>query len=327
MKYSIIIPVYNSAKTIRRCLESLLDQRPTDTEILVINDGSEDDSGEICKEYMNKNSCIKYYEKENGGVSSARNLGIEKSIGEYILFVDSDDYVAVDYFETLDREVELRKPDMLLFSVQYIGKSPKIWTTGDYVVKEQKEVVEKIDEALRQYLFSTLMSKMFCRRIIQKYNIKFDESLFIGEDQAFIFEYAMHINEIISISDVLYYYVMGNENSLSCKRRDYLSEQLLKVNMKMLSAVNMSGFSKELKRILYSSVVWVHYRSAYSSCKEILKFNLKRSERKKKIKQICKMYNIKAFQPLNFKEWMIALPIIFQMYFFIDILICRKYEK
>ena len=88
MRYSVIIPVYNAEGTLRRCLDSLVGQHFSDYELLLINDGSTDGSDAICREYASTYSCVRYFAKENGGVSSARNLGLEQAEGEYILFVD-----------------------------------------------------------------------------------------------------------------------------------------------------------------------------------------------------------------------------------------------
>ena len=93
MKYSVIIPVYNSEKTIKRCIDSITLQNRSDVEIIVINDGSTDESESICKALQNEHENIIYIHQENGGVSSARNLGLSVATGEFVMFVDSDDYV------------------------------------------------------------------------------------------------------------------------------------------------------------------------------------------------------------------------------------------
>ena len=93
MKVSIIVPVYNVSKYIKRCLDSLVKQTLSNVEIILVNDGSEEDEEVLIKEYMLEHNNIKYYKKKNGGLSSARNYGLKKAIGEYILFVDSDDYI------------------------------------------------------------------------------------------------------------------------------------------------------------------------------------------------------------------------------------------
>ena len=101
MDYSVIIPIFNAETTLRRCLDSLVDQSFDDYELLLINDGSTDGSDAICREYANVYPCIRYFAKENGGVSSARKLGLEQAKGEYILFVDSDDWIEPNMVEAL----------------------------------------------------------------------------------------------------------------------------------------------------------------------------------------------------------------------------------
>ena len=98
---SIIVPIYNVENYLRQCLDSIMSQSYQNFECLLINDGSPDHSADICREYVEKDSRFKYFEKDNGGVSSARNLGIELSKGEYITFIDSDDWVDSDYLEVL----------------------------------------------------------------------------------------------------------------------------------------------------------------------------------------------------------------------------------
>ena len=102
MKYSIIIPVYNSEKTIKRSIESIASQKRTDVEIIIINDGSTDMSESIYNKMQNKYNNITYIYKENGGVSSARNLGLSVAKGKYVMFIDSDDYVDSKCFEVFD---------------------------------------------------------------------------------------------------------------------------------------------------------------------------------------------------------------------------------
>lgn len=327
MKYSVIIPVYKAEKTIGRCLDSLLNQPHDDVELLIINDGSPDDCGKVCREYASNYSCIRYFEKENGGVSSARNLGLEEAVGDYILFVDSDDYVDSKYFATISAALDESHPDMLLFSVQNVGGGNQVWDTGNYVVDKELEVARKTNEAVQAYLFSNLLSKTFSRKIIQKYNLEFDEELSIGEDQAFVFKYAMHIRKMASISNILYYFVIGNSNSLSRKRRTYLSEQLLKINLDMLSSLNEAAFSERTKDVYLESIVWTHYRSAYSACKELLKFDIPSAERKKRIKQICEMYTIGEMKPIHFRSKVIAFPIVHKLSFVIDALAIHNYRR
>ena len=104
MILSIIIPIYNRKRTLPRCLDSILSMKMNDYEVLMVDDGSTDDSGEICKKYEHLDSRFHYYHKKNGGVSNARNFGISKSSGMWITFVDSDDFVQADHFDCLNDE-------------------------------------------------------------------------------------------------------------------------------------------------------------------------------------------------------------------------------
>lgn len=309
MKYSIILPVYNAELTLRRCLDSLLRQPFADYELLLVNDGSTDGSAEICREYAAAYPQLRYIEKENGGVSSARNLALAQAQGEYILFVDSDDYVSERYFSVLEAALAQSDPDLLLFGYQNFGTLRSTWNTGNYLEREECAVAARVSDALRAYLFSSLWSKVFRRSIIDAHRLRFDTSLSIGEDQAFIFSYAMHIRSIASISDTLYYVDTTGQNSLSRKRRDYLTEQLLTVNRRMAAALHASQHTPHTQRQYEAALAWVFYRSAYSCCKELLKYDLTPKQRRSKIRDICARYRAEAFQPLGWKCRVIALPI------------------
>lgn len=327
MKYSVIIPVYRSEETIKRCLDSILAQPHNDVEILVINDGSPDDSGKICKQYAAQYSYFRYFEKENGGVSSARNLGLDKAEGDYILFVDSDDYVTSDYFKTLNASLQEKQPDMLMFGYRNIGGNNHAWNAGCYETDDETEVASRISAAMQTYLFSTLMTKTFKREIIQKYQIRFNTDISIGEDQEFIFQYAIHIKHLVSVPENLYMLVLENSESLSRKRRDYLAEQLLAVSRDMLVTLKKSNHPDQIKLIYYDAVVWSHYRNVYSVCMELLKYDLNERERRIKIKKICKAYALREFRPCDIKCIAIAFPVICRFSVLIDIMVKRQYRK
>lgn len=323
VKYSVIIPVYNAENTIERCLDSLLNQIPAFTELLVVNDDSKDGSGEICKKYAEKYPFVRYFEKENGGVSSARNLALDYAKGEYILFADSDDYVSPDYWRMIDTLLNEHHPDMLQFGFRNCGETVKELNTGDYCVNGDIDVAVKINSAMRLYMFSALYARTFKRELIQKHSLRFKTNLAVGEDQEFIFAYAMHMSSLVSSSATLYNVVLENSESLSRKRRDYLVEQLLEVNFDMFDALEKAAFTDDVRQIYRGSVVWVHYRSVYSACKELLKYDLTSKERRYRIKEICRIYNAKRIKPRGLKCRIIAFPVIHKMSRIIDALICR----
>lgn len=321
MKYSVIIPVYKAEKTLERCLDSLIKHQRDDVELLVINDGSPDKSGDICRKYAEKHPCIRYFEKENGGVSSARNLGLEKATGEYLLFVDSDDYVSDDYFAVIDQAISEKAPDMIIFGYRNFGGNDSAWTLGDYFSSGECDTAGKAADAMRKYLFSPQCSKVLKREIIRKNALKYDDSLSIGEDQTFLFSYAMHMNSILSIGKCLYNVSVENADSLSRRRRDYLTEQLLHSSLQMFGLLEKSELSARAKRIYGKALAWMHYRSAYSCCKELLKYELSPRERRKKIRSICKAFCKAKIKAGDIKCLAIALPVKLKMARAIDRLI------
>lgn len=324
MKYSVIIPVYNSEKTLGRCLDSILNQAFSDYEILLINDGSADCSDEICREYAKAHPQIRYFAKENGGVSSARNLGLNEAKGEYILFADSDDYVSSDYFEVINKSVDEVCPDLLLFGYRNFGGVESAWDTGVFYESTESGVARRVSQVMRQYLLSSLLSKVFRRDIIESNRLRFDGDLAIAEDLAFIFAYAMHIRSMASIEDRLYNVDVGNSNSLSRKARPYLTEHLMQANRCMYEAYRAVDHSPEAADAYESALAWMTYRSAYSSAKEFLKFGLSAKQRRKKIRELCRMYRRENIKPIGWKCRIIALPVQLGMTWAIDWLVRKR---
>lgn len=324
MRYSIITPVYNAEATLPRCLDSIVGQSFSDYEFLLVNDGSTDESDGICRKYAAQYPQIQYFAKENGGVSSARNLGLERAQGEYILFVDSDDYVSEDYFSVLEQALEETRTDMLLFAYRNFGANESRWSTGCYQETDEERRARRIADAMQRYLFSSLCSKAFRRSIIEKAHLRFDETLAIGEDQAFIFRYAMHIASIASIDAQLYHVDISGQDSLSRKRRDYLTTQLIQVNRAMKAALEQTQHSSEARSIYEAALAWMSYRSAYSCCKELLKYDYPAGRRRQEIRKICSLYRKEAIRPQGWKCRLIALPVQLGMSHALDALIRWK---
>lgn len=324
MRYSVIIPVYNAVGTLRRCLDSLVKQQFSDYELLIINDGSTDGSDAICHEYASTYSCVRYFAKGNGGVSSARNLGLEQAKGEYILFVDSDDYVSKDYFALLSHTLESNAVDLLMIGYRNFGGISTEWDTGMFYENAEVGVAEQISSAMQQYLFSSLWSKVFKRQIIEQHNIRFANDLAIGEDQAFIFTYAMHIRSIGSIENHLYNVDVSDGNSLSRKARPYLTEQMMEVNRRMYEVYQAVPHAPEAAKYYEAALSWMAYRSVYSSCKELLKFDYSAKQRRQEIRKICKLYRAEHVRPVGWKCRIIALPVQLGWSWAIDQLICNK---
>lgn len=323
MRYSVIIPIYNAEKTLQRCLDSLAPQLRDDIEVLLIDDGSADESFQICQTYAQQHPQFIPIHQENGGVSSARNRGLDFAHGTYVLFVDSDDYVSPDYFSVLDQALA-DNPDMLLFGYQNFGVYDSAWDLGEYSISDPVEIAKKADHGMREYLFSSLWSKVFRRQIIENNHLRFSRELSIGEDQAFIFSYTLHSHSLKAIQNKLYHVNTGDQESLSRKRRDYLTVQMLEMSRSMHTALKLSDVDEESYNIYTGALAWIFYRSAYSCMKELLKYPYSAKQRRKRISEICALYRKEAVLPRDIRCGMIALPIVLNAVHVLDAVITRR---
>lgn len=214
-KVSIIIPVYNAEKYIDDCLKSLICQTYKNIEIVLVDDGSKDNSYNICLQYSKEYDFIKTYHKKNGGPSSARNFGINKSTGEYICFVDSDDTVSKDYVEKLlQNEADL----IICGFVELYGKTKRIKKICDDIQKyNNEEIYIKLLESSESDKFNSPWGKLYKKDIIDSNDVVFDESLKMGEDLIFNINYLKYCKSFIIIPDCLYYYNKNVGGSLTKK--------------------------------------------------------------------------------------------------------------
>ena len=206
---TVIIPAYNAEKTLERCLNSVVNQTYQDLEILVINDGSTDRTEEIIENFSDRYYSIVSFNRYNGGVSAARNLGIQKASGEWLLFVDADDYLEPDMIERMSNVCEEDLENDLV-----ICGYDEVYT--DHVNPQSMNGKEELDrlellralfapDSVRGYLFN----KMFRTDIIRKYHILLDEEIFICEDLLFCCEYGQQIRKAVVMKDALYHYVIN----------------------------------------------------------------------------------------------------------------------
>lgn len=220
---SIIVPVYNVEKTLKRCVDSLLSQSAADYEIILVNDGSTDSSLDILNEYALKDIRIRIIDKPNGDVSSARNAGIDAAQGEYIMFVDADDFVDKDYVAAT---LEAPKSD-LVYSGVYSYNDTTQDVDGTIVEFEEMQIepgVTDADRVIRNNILAVgyPYGKLFLRRLIQEHNIRFDTRIRNHEDHLFCLQYVSLCKSIALTKKKTYYwtYVKGS-NSLSHRTPDY----------------------------------------------------------------------------------------------------------
>ena len=206
IKVSIIVPVYNVEKYIDRCLKSLLEQTLDEIEIIIVNDGSTDGSEKEIKKYLN-NEKIRYFEKENGGLSSARNFGMKYAKGEYIAFLDSDDYVEKNMYEEMYNVAKKENADMVEcdFLWEWEDDKNKIKKDTRRKYKNKREMMKKP----RVVAWNKLIKKS----VLEKSRAKFPEGL-IYEDLEFFYKLIPYINNISYINKYFVYYIQ-RENSIS----------------------------------------------------------------------------------------------------------------
>lgn len=200
---TVIVPVYNAEKTLNRCVDSILQQIFTDFEIILINDGSTDRSGDICDEYAAMDSRICVFHKENEGVSSARNIGLDNARGEWVTFIDSDDWLCEDNTFNL---VNSHHEDLLLFNYR-IEKNAELSNAPALIQSDYLLMLEK-------YLHYTILQVPWCKffnRILIG-NLRFDISMRIGEDITFVLQY---LKSCRSIAYLDYNCYVWHESDLS----------------------------------------------------------------------------------------------------------------
>ncbi len=229
---SIIAPVYNTEKYLPRCLDSLLAQTYTDFELILVDDGSTDASPAICDEYAAKDGRITVIHKENGGVSSARNRGLEIAKGAYITFADSDDFLGGAHLETLVKLIVAEQADISVVGMaqeQADGVFVPYYTPGHGYIFSQEEMLKNMLE--NRYYTCSVCDKMFRREVLQ--GIRWDETVSHNEDLLFLYEVMKNCRRAAYTSDVCYYYC-ANEGSAVHSKFNYKKMTMIDVWDKLL---------------------------------------------------------------------------------------------
>ena len=207
-KISIIVPVYNVEKYLVQCIDSILMQSFRDFELILIDDGSTDTSGLICDEYARKDSRIRVFHKNNGGVSSARNIGLINAKGDWILFLDADDWLENNALSTIINNTN-NEVNLIQFNVYVInGSNKRLHNNGD-----GQRFFQSLDSYYR-YSRPELWNYCFKCEIISKLNLKFNENLNYAEDQVFVYTYLNYSDiKVKYITAALYNYRINNTSA------------------------------------------------------------------------------------------------------------------
>ncbi len=227
-KVSIIIPIYNAEKFLKKCIDSVIQQDYNNIEIILINDGSTDNSEDVCKNYF-KNDKVKYFLKKNEGVSKARNLGIKNATGKYITFVDADDYVEKNYISTLVSCIQKDHYDLAICNY---------YENDDINIHEIIDRKDAFISIMNKKLYKGfLWNKLYKLKIIKDNFLKFNESVHVCEDLLFNYQYIDNCDKnFIFTPEKLYHYVQHDGSALHKK-----------LSLKYLSIVDSY---KEIEKIL-----------------------------------------------------------------------------
>lgn len=206
---SIIVPIYNAEQYLRRCVDSILNQEYTDYELLLVNDGSTDASGDICEEYGDRDPRVIVIQKENTGVSDSRNRALDRARGKYLQFLDSDDWITPDATRLFVRAAEEYGCDMVISDFyRVVGErlSPK----GDIEeegVLTREEFAAHMMENPADFYYGVLWNKLYRRDIVEEHKLRMDTDISWCEDFMFNLEYIRHAGSVYSLRVPIYYYV------------------------------------------------------------------------------------------------------------------------
>lgn len=208
---SIIVPVYNMERYLRKCVDSLLTQTHTNLEIILVNDGSTDSSPQICDAYAAVDARVRVIHQQNAGLSAARNAGIERSTGSLIGFVDSDDFISPNMYEDLLRALEMNDADMSMCGIRHVFEEgsvhpEEVFLPRDEVVQGQGEILSRLGSA-DNWLWVVACNKLYRRALFQRIRYPVGK---LHEDEFVIHHLLLACQKVVGIAQPLYHYLQHN---------------------------------------------------------------------------------------------------------------------
>ena len=282
---SVIVPVYNSRPTLTRCVDSLLVQTYHHVEIILIDDGSNDASGDICDRYSKKYERVRTIHQVNGGVSHARNEGIKNCMGDYLCFVDSDDFVDESYVQNFVNGLSTNT-DLVFQGIS------EVHTDGRVVKKVPEEriyqyenVLDGISDINKYAMFGYVCNKLYRRSIIEENHLRFDTNISLSEDRVFALHYMRFVNEMSVVSASSYYYELKS-TGLTMKGRSYeelkmAADENLLAAIELLKTCESVRFWEDTQRMYimnsmgYLTALFLHDNSNFTIIREISSFKAK----------------------------------------------------
>lgn len=258
-KISFIIPIYNVAPYLPKCSDSILAQTLTDTEVICINDGSTDDSGIILQNYATKDKRIKIINQENQGISVARNAGLKMAQADYVMFVDSDDYIADDMAEKLYNMMMKENPDVVICSAECVNKLPG--DASEDIIKWQSWLQPWFDEyvkptdvynvpkTIKDEFISVVWNKLYKMSLIKKYHIEFPNGL-IEEDEYWLWAYMLHCQKYAFFNERLYFYIQRSGSIMTTRNSNEKVLDILEIERRIYEMVKEYADINSYREIL-----------------------------------------------------------------------------
>ena len=346
-KVSVVVPVYNTDKFLKRCIDSIINQTLTDIEIIIVDDGSKPECAKLCDELKKTDDRIKVIHKENGGLGFARNTGIKEATGEYIGFVDSDDYIDLKMYEALYNKAVSNDADLVISGICFVGGS--IFSKEDECIKKSYFECDKIfyeKEGIKDLILgvsgslpyepddnrygASVCKNLFKKEILDKNNLEFlSEREFLSEDTLFMTDFLKHIKKAVGIPEAFYCYVRNGESlskSYNPKRLEKtviflkaLEERLIEVCERDEYKIYLSRLIQGFGRVLSSQEI-IHAKEnniPYSS----LKAKLKKILIDLNIKETLKTY---PWHKLPVKQAVFAFAMKYKLFFIQRLLVLLR---
>lgn len=249
---SIIIPLHNLGKNgdycLKKCLDSIIAQTYTDFEVLLMENGSTDDTVAVAEEYVNKDSRFKLHILTEKGIANARNEGLDRAAGEYVCFIDGDDYISFDFLENLYNAFILDKNiglSILPCYLDYVKNNKKKILPLDYTTR----ILDK-GHKIEVFNNGTVWAKLYSKDILDRYNIRFDTNLFGVDDNLFISEYRLCIDKISITNKGSYFYVQGRKGQTTLNKMQQMVDSCILLNQKLYNIYEKHNAQNKYKSFL-----------------------------------------------------------------------------
>jgi len=322
---SVIIPLYNVENYILDCLLSFEKQTYSNFELIIVNDGSTDKSRSIVEDYLGKsNMTIKLINQKNAGVSSARNTGLSRAIGEYVCFVDSDDLVVSGYLETMIRDLKSTNSDLVICGIKSVPDNNEI---VDIMVTNKNLLVMDYKEALNSYLYKEIIcgmgSFLVKKEILSKNKITFSESYRYSEDQEMIWKMINHSDRMVYNEIELYLYRTRPESAMSIVDDKRLDGLELMMNLEEYFKEQNPTFYKEYKKYGVARWVWATTWQAALGCENYKSF----ADFTEKLHSVTYFKSLLSYPDKKVKlssALFVISPIVY--YFFMKLVVSRVFN-